>query len=149
MFLVGKVPVVMINSLIGLWFIHVLSMAFFTSEELSTALMLLHFLSVLVSEVAWFTALQNCMHQMSSKAALFKNSKPTRQAAAGEIFPVMFLCYISAGCIVLARLALTGIKFFTQGTHICIFTFTKKCCLKTKRVCISTSQYIFKNYVFI
>lgn len=69
---------------------------------------------------------------MSSKAALFKNSKPTRQAAAGEIVPVVFLCYISAGCVVLARLALTGIKFFTEGTLICIFALTKKCCLKQR-----------------
>lgn len=148
MLLVGKFPLVMINSITGLRLRHVLSMAFFTSEEPSTALMLLlHFLSVLVSEIAQFTALQTEMHRMSSKAALFRNSKPTRQATAGEIVPVMFLCYISAGCIVLARLALTGIKFFTQGTLICIFTLTKKHCLKTKRIC--TSQSIFKDDVLI
>lgn len=59
MFLVGKVPLVMINSLMRLRFRCVLSMAFFTDEEPSTALMLLlHFLSVLLSEVAQFTARQ-------------------------------------------------------------------------------------------
>lgn len=141
-FLVGKVPLVTINSLTGLRFRHVLSVAFFTSGEPSTALMLLlHFLSVLASEVSQFTALQREMHRMSSKAALFKNSKPTRQAAAGEIVPVVFLCYISAGCIVLARLALTGIKFFTQGTLICIFTLTKKCCLKKQRGCVFHNKF--------
>lgn len=61
MFLVDKVPLVMINSLMGIRFRCVLSTAFFTSEEPSTAfmlLLLLHFLSLLVSKVAQSTALQ-------------------------------------------------------------------------------------------
>lgn len=83
MFLVGKVPLVMINSFMRLRFRCVLSMAFFTDEEPSTALMLLlHFLSVLLSEVAQFTARQKDMHRLSSKAALFKAYFKTYQAGS-------------------------------------------------------------------
>lgn len=76
-----------------------------------------------------------------------RNTKPTSRAAAGEIVPVMFLCYISACCVVLTGLALTSIKFFTQGTLILILAVAEKSCLKTNRIC--TSQKILKDYVFI
>lgn len=67
-----------------------------------------------------------------------RKTKPTSRAAAGEIVPVVFLRYISAGRVVLTGLALTGIKFLTQGTLILILALTEKSCLKTNR--IRTSQ---------
>jgi len=76
-----------------------------------------------------------------------RNTKPTSRAAAGEIVPVVFLCYIGAGCVVLTGLAPTSIEFFTQGTLILILAVTEKSCLKTNRM--RSSQWIFKDYVFI
>lgn len=91
------------------------------------------YLVLLASLSLQFQEMLCCPKQSGGTVQMISDSKHTRKTSTGEIFSNMFFCHIHASSIILTKVVLTGIKFFTENTQVFIVTVTEKCCLEQKK----------------
>lgn len=63
----------------------------------------------------------------------------TGKANTGEIVPILLFICINTARVVLTRVPLASIVFFTESTHVLLLTGTGKSCLKHKKNTVSVT----------